>query len=114
MREFFASASPDDLFQALDSKGWDVAAACAVFDDGKSAHGRGPAAGLATFDVERTCMPRGSEERASTQGGPFKLWFDGVAEELKGRRRNSFAAAPSRQQSFYGSFSQMPPSGFGT
>lgn len=113
MRDFFASAAPEDLFQALDSKGWDVAAACAVFDDGKSGEGGSLAAGKRASDLERTSMPGESEERTSAQGGPFKIWFDGVAEELKGRRRNAFAT-PRRQQSFNGSHSQMPSSRFGT
>lgn len=105
MRDFFASAAPDDLFQALDSKGWDVAAACAVFDDGKSGEGGG-AGGIPAFD------PGQSEERASTQGGPFKLLFDSVAEELKGRRREAFAT-PRRQSFPRKSSSQMPSSRFG-
>lgn len=83
MRDFFTSAAPDDLFRALDTKGWDVAAACAVFDDGTSGEGGGKSA----LDIERMCVPEEYKQRASTQGSRLKLWFDGVAEELKGRRK---------------------------
>lgn len=112
MRDFFASAAPDDLFQSLDSKGWDVTEACAVFDDGKSGEVGWAAAGKPALD-QRTCMPGDSGKRPSTQGGPFKLWFDGVTEELKGRRRKAFAAAGSRQ-SFHQNHGQVPSSRFGT
>lgn len=112
MRDFFASAAPDDLFRALDTKGWDVAAACAVFDDGKSGEGGGLAGGKSTFSLKGTCVPGKPEERASTQGPGLKLWFDGVAEELKGRRREAFAGR--RRQSFHGNHGQMPSSRFGT
>ncbi|CAM9336138.1 unnamed protein product, partial [Hapterophycus canaliculatus] len=70
MRDFFASAAPEDLFEALDTKAWDVAAACADFDDSASGKGRG-----------ENGKP---VEVASTPASRVTLWFDGVAEELKG------------------------------
>ena len=117
MRDFFASAAPEDLFQTLDSKGWDVEAACAVFGDGKSEEGGSLAPGKPAFGFAQTSVTGGSEERgsasASGQGWPFKIFFDGVAEELRGRRGKPFAT-PHRQQSFHGNHSQMPSPRFGT
>lgn len=112
MRDFFASAAPEDLFRALDSKGWDVAAACAVFDDVKTGEGGGRSFGMPAGDLKRTCAPREPEERASTPGPRFKLWFDSVAEELQGRHREAFATL--RRPSFHGSHGQRPSSRFGT
>ncbi|CAM9286547.1 unnamed protein product [Ectocarpus sp. 12 AP-2014] len=75
MREIFASAAPDNLFKALDTKDWDVAAACAVFDDSTSGDSR-PKLGVA-----RASVP-GASSTESRSG----LFFGGVAQELRGLR----------------------------
>lgn len=79
MREIFASAAPENLFKALDTKDWDVAAACAVFGDSKSGDGR------PKVDVARASVPA-----ASTTESRHGLFFGGVAQELRGLRGRSF------------------------
>ncbi|CBJ27095.1 expressed unknown protein [Ectocarpus siliculosus] len=73
MREIFASAAPENLFKALDTKDWDVAAACAVFGDSTSGDSR------PKLDVARASVPG-----ASATGSRSGLFFGGVAQELRG------------------------------
>lgn len=98
MREFFASASPDDLFRALDTRGWDVEAACAVFQDSRSGEG---------FQGGR---PGKFVKDAPPHDARLSLWFDSVAEGLQGRRR---VAYPFRlRQSVDATRREMPSSSF--
>lgn len=107
MRDIFPNASPEDLFQALDTRGWNVTQACAAFGDGKSAGG--VCGGRPTVDLERTCVPAHSVKGTSTPDSRFRLWFDGVAEELKGRRG---AFSPGYRRPYPGNPGQMPSSRF--
>ncbi|CAB1100595.1 unnamed protein product [Ectocarpus sp. CCAP 1310/34] len=75
MREIFANAAPDNLFKALDTEDWDVAAACAVFGDSTSGDSR------PKLDVARASAP-GASATESRSG----LFFGGVAQELRGLR----------------------------
>lgn len=99
MRDFFASAAPENLFEALDSKAWDVAAACADFDDNASGQGRGE-------------KRKSGEDASSTPASRVTLFFEGVAEELKGRRRELLSPPRHRQPFARGSL-QIPPASFG-
>ncbi|CAN0106327.1 unnamed protein product [Scytosiphon promiscuus] len=101
MRDFFASAAPEDLFKALDAKGWDVAAACANFDDVDVAN-KGDRGG------ERGTSVKGDLTPASR----VTLFFEGVAEELKGRRREVLSP-PCHRQPLTGGSLQVPPPPFG-
>lgn len=109
MRDIFPNASPEDLFEALDTRGWNVTQACAVFGGGICPGGA--CGGLPKVDLERTCAPGDSMGGNSEQDSQFRLWFDSVAEELRGRHRVAFS--PGRRQQFPGNPGQMPSWRFG-
>lgn len=108
MRDAFPNASPEDLFRALDTRGWNVAQACADFGDGKS--GNGVCGGRPTVDLERTCVRGDSVEGTSGPHSWIGLWFGNVAEELRRQEREAFS--PGRGQPFPGLPGQMPSSRF--
>lgn len=110
MRDIFPNASPEDLFEALDTREWKVTQACAVFGGGIS--GGGACGGRPKVDLERTCLPGDSMEGNSAPGSRYMLWFDGVAEELRGRHRGGFP--PGRRQQFPGNSGHIPSWKFGT
>lgn len=117
MRDFFASAAPEDLYMALAAHDWDVPAACAAFiDNGDGRHnnhnnqridveGGSAAAAASTGSVGRLGWDRTRSSLGASglqQPAPhsrFKLWFDGVADELKGRYRGPFL--PRSRERYY-------------
>ncbi len=98
MRECFERASPDDLFLVLDTSGWDVQAACAVFQDSRSGE-----------------SVQGGRPGKFVKGAPpndslLSLLFDNVAEGLQRRRR---VAYPSHlRQPVDATRREMPSSSF--
>lgn len=134
MRDFFASATPEDLFEALDARDWNVSAACAAFGDSDDRHGHGkeqPMSGCrreatvtgasATVPTNSGCSQgkyrRANEFTGDTSGrqGPpnsrISLWFDGVAEGLKGHYREALNPrrwGPSRRDSDYQRSAERP------
>ncbi|CAN0364537.1 unnamed protein product [Laminaria digitata] len=115
MRDIFASAAPDDLYRALAAHDWDVQAACAAFPDTGDDNGDGRhnkqgidvAAGSAAAAAEASsglAARRLAWERTRSRSRAYgswkqpapapdsraKLWFDGVADELRGRDRRPF------------------------
>lgn len=123
MRDTFASAAPEDLHRVLAAHGWDVPTSCEAFtENGNGRHnneGEMDAAGgsaAAAAASTRAADPPASDHadqlvwdrarssfRASSGHPPtpnslVKLWFDGVAEELKGRYRGPSLPRPTRKR----------------
>lgn len=107
MRDFFASASPEVLFQALRDRGWDVPAACAAFGDVNDDDTREDPSmarvGSTRSPAQRASCAQGSDAGSNFEGQAVpgslrvKLWFEGVAEGLKGRYRGAFPSSGFRE-----------------
>lgn len=116
MRDTFASAAPDDLYRVLAAHGWDVPTACEAFTEnrdgrhnnqGMDSAGESTAVAIAStrladrlaWDRARSSF-RAPGGQQATPDSRFKLWFDGVADELKGRYRGPFL--PHSERRLYG------------
>lgn len=127
MRFCFARAAPEELFEALQARGWDVQVACDAFGHGGEGprsnstrcpieieDGDAPATSpwrASTFEMPLVVVPNRSQGTVSVDRKPRPpemLWFNGVAKELRGRIRTA-AVSPFRRREFSHLDRRQPP-----